>query len=82
MTDAQPDFARGAVLNTDTGEITIGGAPLPWLYSEGEPALVAGQNGEVLPAIRLSIACTDLTVISPSRALDDEEFSDASRDEA
>lgn len=65
------DFARNVVLNADTGEITVDDQPLPWFYGDAEPALVTGERGEAVPAVRLSIACTDLLVVAPSK-LDDE----------
>lgn len=65
------DFARNVIFNADTGEITVDGETLPYFYGDARPALVTGEHGEAVPAIRLSIACTDLMVVAPSK-LDDE----------
>lgn len=65
------DYAREVVFDADSGAITIGGEPLPWFYGDAEPALVTGAHGEPVPAVRLSIACTDVYVVAPSK-LDDE----------
>jgi hypothetical protein len=63
------DYARRVILNLDTSEITIGGETFPWFFSGAEPTVIKGERGELLPGLTLTIACADLTVISPGKMI-------------
>lgn len=70
------DYARNVLVDTDAGELIIDGNPFPWAFSAVEPTIVEGPNGEPVAGVRVSIACSDVTVVSPSKMIDDEEGGD------
>lgn len=61
------DYARDVILDLDGGDITIGGVEFPYFFADAVPAVIEGENGEPVPGLTLTIACTDLTVISPGK---------------
>lgn len=67
------DYAREVLVDTDAGELTIGGEPFPWYFAAVEPTIVEGRDGEPVAGVRVSIVCSDITVVSPSKLLDDED---------
>jgi hypothetical protein len=62
-------YAEHVILNLDTSEITIAGETFPWYFSGAVPAVIKGEHGEPLPGLTLTIACADLTVISPGKMI-------------
>lgn len=66
------DYARDVYVDTEAGEFSIGGQPFPWFFSAVEPTIVEGANGEAVAGVRVSIACSDVTVVSPSKMLDEQ----------
>ncbi|MFI9507569.1 hypothetical protein [Nocardia sp. NPDC052566] len=65
------DYARLVTVDVDTGAITVDGEELPWFYRDVTPTVIEGENGEPVPGLTLTLACADLTVISPSKVLPD-----------
>lgn len=63
------DYARNVTIDVDSGDVMVDGQPFPWFYSGAQPAIIEGENGEPLPGLTVTIACSDLTVISPNKAL-------------
>lgn len=64
-------YPRHVVIDTDTHQLTVGGDPFPWPYMDAEPTLVE-VDGELMPALKVTILCADLTTISPGKVIDDE----------
>lgn len=70
---AQPDYARNVLVDVDSQEIHIGGAEFPWYFRDMVPTIIEGPNGEPIPGLTLTIACTDLSVISSGKVVLDAE---------
>lgn len=64
------DYARHVAIDTDSQLLTVGGQPFPWPYTDAEPTLVE-VDGELVPALKVTILCADLTAISPRKVIDD-----------
>lgn len=53
------------VVDTATGELFLDGVAVEWDFTGGEPAL-ADVGERTLPAVRVTIPCAQLSVISSS----------------
>lgn len=66
-------YPRHVVIDTDTHKLTVGDDDFPWPYMDAEPTLVVDPDGNLMPALKVTILCADLTAISPGKVIDDGE---------
>lgn len=63
------NFAHDVVFDTDTSRLIVDGSDLPWFFTEAEPVMEK-VDGQLVPGVRLTILCSDMTFVSPERATD------------
>lgn len=63
------DFAHDVVFDSDTSTLVVDGDVLPWFFTEAEPVLEK-VGEDLVPGVRLTILCSDMTFASPKRVTD------------
>lgn len=63
------DFAHDVIFNLDDNRLQLDGAEFPWFYTEAAPVLEK-HGDDLVPGIRLTILCSDMTSVSVKRATD------------
>lgn len=63
------DFAHDVVFDSDTSTLVVDGDVLPWFFTEAEPVLEK-VGKDLVPGVRLTILCSDMTFASPKRVTD------------
>lgn len=67
------ELPSNVLLDVESGRLVIDGAEFPWAYVDAEPTLVEVAEGQIVPGIKLTLACAGMTVLAPSKVVDDGE---------